>query len=131
MALAMALSLLAFTPATRPIATAPLSATAVTKAPYSASTLRWLIHQSFLHTFDVPRAKKAKSDMSYYWYSYPSDGYVDYNTVAGEEWNLWVGMGGVEVDTNPIGGILLEKGYLMYGTPHGVVYEFLYGHFLM
>lgn len=116
---------------TNKAATANVSAPATVRAPFAAATLRWMIAQPYIHSFDVGNPKRAKWDMSYYWYSYPSDSYVDYNTVAAEAWSLSMLLGGVEIDTNPIGGQLLEKGYLMYGWPHGFVYQFLYGHFLL
>lgn len=116
-------------PAAAGAAVTNTTAAATIKTPLPAATLHWLLAQSYLHFFDAPA--KTKRDMSYYWYSYPSDAYVDYNTVANEEWSIWLLLGGVEVDTNPMGGTLLEKGYLDYGHPHGVVYVFLYGHFLL
>jgi hypothetical protein len=97
------------------------------KAPYSAATLRWLIRQPCLLVSSAPT--KAKYDLGLYWYTYPDDSYNDFNTIPNEEWELWLYFGGLEVDTNPLGGTLLEKGYLMYGWPHLLAYSFLYGHY--
>jgi len=66
--------------------------------------------------------------VSYYWYD-TNDNYVDFNTVAEEEYNLEVEYG-VLVDENPMGGTLLEKGYQNPGKPHmAFPGSFLYGHF--
>jgi hypothetical protein len=70
----------------------------------------------------------ASRDVYLYWYD-TGDNYVDEATVSQEEYNLEVKYG-VLVDTNPMGGTLLERGYQDYGKPH---FDFplatLYGHF--
>jgi hypothetical protein len=96
----------------------------------TATTLHWLIAQPCIHSLDALAPAAKKWDISYYFYSYPEDNYVDYNTVVNEEWDLWLWYGGVEMGTNPIGGTLLEKGYLTAGWPHGYVSVFIYGYFL-
>ena len=112
-----------------PAATAQAASAAQTHI--SAATLQWIVRQSYFHALRATAPLHSNWDMSYYWYTYPQDAYVDYKTVADEEWELWLALGGVEVDTNSIGGTLLEEGYLMYGWPHSYIYQFLYGHFLL
>jgi len=103
------------------------------KPPYSESTLRWIVAQPCFHfaTAEPATENTKRYDLGLYWYSYPGDQFQYFNTIPNEEWRLWVLLGGVEVDTNPMGGTLLEKGYLLPGIPHLLAYSFLYGHFLM
>jgi hypothetical protein len=67
--------------------------------------------------------------VSYYWYSYPYDTYNDYNTLAEEEWEMWVYYD-APVNTDPAGGTLIERGYTNHVYPHEfpAVY-FLYVHY--
>jgi hypothetical protein len=75
----------------------------------------------------TPKPDKAR-DILYYWYN-TSDTYVDYATVANEEYSLELQYG-VLVDENSIGGTLLEKGYVNPGKPHmSFAGSILYGHF--
>ena len=104
---------------------------ATTTTPMTASTLRWMIAQPCFTSVASaePHSVTGKRDLSYYWYTYPDDIYNDYNTIASEAWNLWVLLGGIIVDTNNLGGTLLEKGYIDYGEPHLFPSAFLYAHY--
>lgn len=66
----------------------------------------------------------------YYWYSYPGDSYNDYETLASEEWEESLYYWGDEVDTNPMGGTLIEEGYLDPNYPHdNYPSAYLYVHY--
>jgi len=68
--------------------------------------------------------------LSYYWYLAPDDIYNDYATLSQEAWEWWVYLGGVEVDTNPVGGTLLEWGYQNNSYPHMAFPTiYLYAHY--
>jgi hypothetical protein len=63
----------------------------------------------------------------YYWYSAIDGSYNDWETLSYEIWEMEIYYG-VTVNTNPIGGTLIEKGFTM-NNPNLPVNEFLYGHF--
>ena len=82
---------------------------------------------SFSKTSDT--ALTAARQVSYYWYAYPYDTYNDENTLAAEEFEMWVYYD-APVNTEPGGGTLVERGYTNKTDPHEFppVY-FLYAHF--
>lgn len=79
-------------------------------------------------TTPAPSKDNARFSPSYYWYTYPGDSFVDYESIAVEEWEYWFYYGWV-VDTNSGGGTLISKGYTLPGTPHSFPPSvFLYRH---
>lgn len=71
----------------------------------------------------------AKQGQLYYWYTQPYDQFNDQKTLADEKWELW-SLYFVLIDTDPIGGTLLMKGYFNNAYPHNQwALVFLYGHF--
>lgn len=56
--------------------------------------------------------------MMYYFYTYPDDVFHDYNSASAEEDYWWEALGGVLVNTNPIGGTLVARGYQADYYPH-------------
>ena len=85
---------------------------------------------SIHHWQNVPFVKHY-FDLSYYWFWYPDDTYNDYETAYWEEYELnEFYYPGVEIDTNPMGGSLLMKGYQLPNQPHmGFPSIYLYAHF--
>jgi hypothetical protein len=66
----------------------------------------------------------------YYWYSYPYDTYNDRKTVADEINEMWLYYAAL-VDTDPSGGVLIEKGYYTGAYPHNQLPSyFLYVHWV-
>ena len=66
----------------------------------------------------------------YYWYSYPYDTYNDRKTVNDEIYEMWFYYGAL-VDTDPSGGVLIEKGYYTGAYPHNQLPSyFLYVHYV-
>ena len=66
----------------------------------------------------------------YYWYSWPYDTYNDRKTLNDEIWEMWFYYAAL-VDTNPSGGILIERGYNNGNYPHSLLpYYFLYVHYV-
>jgi hypothetical protein len=77
----------------------------------------------------APSAPATTKTAWYYWYTYPDDTYNDFNTISGEEnelfWEYWV-----PIDQNSAGGTLLMRGYINNVYPHNFPASvFLYGHF--
>ncbi len=66
----------------------------------------------------------------YYWYSYPYDTYNDRKTVNDEIYEMWFYYAAL-VDTDPSGGVLVEKGYYTGAYPHNQLPSyFLYVHYV-
>jgi hypothetical protein len=83
-----------------------------------------------IHPAATPAPSKGNSrfDTYYYWYTYPGDSFVDYESIAIEEFEYWFYYGW-SVNTNSGGGTLISKGYQFYGTPHSFPPSvFLYRH---
>ena len=67
---------------------------------------------------------------SYYWFLYPSDQFNDYASLTAEEEEWWYYYDGVVINTNPIGGTLIARGYLNGNYPHtSYPSAFIYAHF--
>jgi hypothetical protein len=65
---------------------------------------------------------------SYYWYDPSDDQYLDYTTVAEEEFLDWVYFD-APVNTDPSGGYLVDTGYFDNSDPHdqpAVIYLYLH-----
>jgi hypothetical protein len=74
--------------------------------------------------------RPAHYDYIYYWYSAPDDAYIDHQTLADEEFEWWLMLWGVEVDSNPMGGSLLARGYMQSNYPHiAFPMIYLYAHY--
>lgn len=72
----------------------------------------------------------AHRGVNFYWYSYPDDEYNDYADIYDEENYWWYYYDGVVVNTNPIGGTLIARGYSGNSYPHGTTPSaWLYAHF--
>ena len=72
----------------------------------------------------------ASRDMMFYWYLEPGDIYNDYNSLAGEEYEMWIYYDGVLINTSPAGATLIEEGYQSDAYPHvAFPYYYLYAHF--
>jgi hypothetical protein len=88
---------------------------------------------SFLCTTGFTARSKTSTTsraISYYWYAYPSDTYHDYCSTNAEAYLWWIYYDGVIIDSNPIGGTLIARGYLSNTYPHiSYPYAFLYAHF--
>jgi hypothetical protein len=66
----------------------------------------------------------------YYWFTYPDDAYNDYASLDQEETEWWIYYDGVVINTNPIGGTLIARGYPDDVYPHDKFPTvFLYAHF--
>ena len=66
----------------------------------------------------------------YYWYSYPYDTYNDRKTLNDEINEMWFYYAAL-VDTDPSGGVLIEKGYYTGAYPHNQLPSyFLYVHYV-
>jgi len=73
-------------------------------------------------------AHNAHFQVYYYFYTYPGDSFVDYESVSFEELEYLIYYGWV-VDTDPRGGTLISRGYLVNTYPHSVPPSvFLYRH---
>ena len=78
----------------------------------------------------VPAKEKSRFDILYYWYFYPSDTYIDHQSLTVEEMEWWIVLDGVEVDTNPSGGTLIARGYMTSAYPHtSFASAYLYAHY--
>lgn len=67
--------------------------------------------------------------IAYYWYTYPADKYNDHQTLVVEELEWWFVLDAV-VDTNPVGGTLIARGYQTNAYPHTAFpLEYLYAHY--
>jgi hypothetical protein len=76
----------------------------------------------------TPSAKNTHYQYYYYWYNYPGDVYTDYNSLAVEELVYWIYNGWL-VNTDPRGGTLIAKGYLVNSFPHSMPPSaYLYRH---
>jgi len=76
-----------------------------------------------------PTAEKTRFTM-YYWFLYPSDEWNDYASLADEETEWWFYYDGVNINTNPMGGTLIARGYPNGAIPHNTFPTvFLYAHF--
>lgn len=81
------------------------------------------------------QAKKAEANFAarqalYYWYFEPGNVYNDENSLAGEELEMWIYYDGVLINTNPLGGTLIEEGFYNNTNPHNEpAYYYLYAHF--
>jgi len=65
---------------------------------------------------------------TYYWFTYPGDAYIDHQTLAVEEIE-WLVYYGLLVNTDPRGGTLVARGYLVPTWPHSTQpAAFLYSH---
>ena len=72
----------------------------------------------------------ASRDAMFYWFTEPSDTYNDYQSLAEEEYEMWIYYDGVMINTNPLGGTLIEEGYQSDAYPHtDFAYYYLYAHF--
>jgi hypothetical protein len=64
----------------------------------------------------------------YYWYTYPGDVFVDYQSLNVEELEYWIWYGWF-VNNDPRGGTLISKGWLVPTYPHaGPANILLYRH---
>lgn len=73
---------------------------------------------------------KATRFTSYFWFLYPSDEWNDYATLTDEETEWWYYYDGVNINTNPLGGTLIARGYPNGAIPHNTFPTvFLYAHF--
>lgn len=63
--------------------------------------------------------------VEYYWYTWPGDTYNDENTLANEEYEMWVYYD-APVNTDPSDGTLIERGFVNNTYPH----EFAPSYFL-
>lgn len=70
-------------------------------------------------------SKTANRQVEYYWYTWPGDSYNDENTLANEEYEMWVYYD-APVNTDPSDGQLIEKGFINNTEPH----EFAPSYFL-
>ena len=70
-------------------------------------------------------SKPALRQSEYYWYTWPGDTYNDENTLANEEYEMWVYYD-APVNTDPSDGQLIERGYFNETYPH----EFAPSYFL-
>lgn len=78
----------------------------------------------------APPTPAATRDIMYYWYTYPDDTYNDYASANTEAYEWWIYYNGVIIDSNPIGGTLIAKGYIYNNYPHIANPQyFLYAHF--
>jgi hypothetical protein len=76
-------------------------------------------------------AATASRDILYYWFSYPEDYYNDYTDIDDEEFEWYLELGGVPVDTNPAGGTLIARGYMNNSDPHNYFPSaYLYAHYV-
>jgi hypothetical protein len=74
-------------------------------------------------------AVAATTQALYYWYSWPSDSYIDRKTIDDETYEMWVYYG-VFVNTNPAGGTLVDRGYTYNNYPHTFFPAvYLYAHY--
>lgn len=74
--------------------------------------------------------ENTRLQLAYYWYSWPADSYIDHQTLIVEELEWWIVLGGVPVDTNPVGGTLIARGYLTNAYPHTAFpSQYLYAHY--
>lgn len=88
-------------------------------------------------TPDVPTRHRLKMETLlrpnqtlYYWYSYPYDTYNDRKTLNDEIYEMWFYYAAL-VDTDPSGGVLIEKGYYTGAYPHNQLPSyFLYVHYV-
>ena len=77
----------------------------------------------------APASPTAKTNVNYYyWYSAFDGSYNDDETLAWEEWEMEIYYDCSNVNTDQVGGTLIEKGYTINnpGFPANV---FLYAHF--
>lgn len=76
----------------------------------------------------TPAKHDARFQYSYYWFTYPGDAYIDHQTLAFEEIE-WLVFYGLLVNTDPRGGTLVARGYLIPGSPHSAPpAAYLYSH---
>ena len=98
----------------------------------AVATLLLLACISFSSGKDACPPEKGNSTLTsanYHYYLASGDVYDGYYTVAQEISRLEV-MYNVFVDTNPLGGTLLARGYTVFGVPHMIwPASLLYGHF--
>jgi len=81
------------------------------------------------HSKPVPKAPDTHM-AAYYWFLIPGDYFNDYATLADEEDEWWWYYDGVLINTNPMGGTLIAKGYINGNIPHtGFPLINLYAHF--
>lgn len=81
-------------------------------------------------TVSSPAAPVNTRTVLYYWYTYPDDVYKDHVSLQQETNEWWVYYGGmVGIDTNPIGGTLIARGYNNNYYPHyNFPTAYLYAH---
>jgi hypothetical protein len=81
-------------------------------------------------TLSSPSAPTTTRTVLYYWYTYPDDVYNDHLSLDEETYEWWVFYGGlVGVDTNPIGGTMIARGYNNNYYPHyNFPTAYLYAH---
>ncbi len=77
-----------------------------------------------------PAAPLKPQTVLYYWYTYPDDVYNDHLSLQQETYEWWVFYGGlVGIDTNPIGGTLIARGFNNNYYPHyNYATAYLYAH---
>ncbi|HEY4338272.1 MAG TPA: hypothetical protein VGM89_20335 [Puia sp.] len=68
-------------------------------------------------TNSTPSAKNTHYQYYYYWYGYPADSFIDYQSLQVEELEYWIWYGWL-VNTDPRGGTLIARGYLINTYPH-------------
>jgi hypothetical protein len=65
---------------------------------------------------------------AYYWYTWPGDSFIDYQTLTTEEVE-WLFFFGRLVNTDSRGGTLVARGYLVNNYPHTTLPNvLLYAH---
>ena len=93
------------------------------------ATSWFLLFITFTPVNKAAAPSAAVKDAHYYYYWADDDSYDAYNTVSDEILHLQ-GIVGATVNTNPLGGTLLARGYINNWYPHGVwPSSYLYVHY--
>jgi hypothetical protein len=82
-------------------------------------------------TIPSPAASASPRTVLYYLYTYPDDVYNDHLSLQQETYEWWVFYGGIiGIDTDPIGGTIIARGYNNNYYPHyNFPTAYLYAHF--
>ena len=103
--------------------------TAATREPVAGSTTALGERTSPPGETTTAPKEKDRFQINYYWYTYPADTYNDFEDLLVEELEWWIILL-VPIDTDPVGGTMIARGYLTDAYPHTMyASEYLYAHY--
>ena len=110
-------------------ATTPISWSLKTRPGTASTPISWSLKTT--HSATCTSLLKSSKQYIYYWYTVPDDSYNDYQTLDNEEYEwMWIYGWAVLVDTNPMGGTLIARGYMTNEYPHRMFpAAYLYAHY--